>query len=435
MVDRTSETTIELRLQQFLSAELSRAEADFPHLRVPTSTPRRAAAPLGLVVIAAVFVATVALVRPLSSVPPSAPGGDPLGPDGIPLSIDGEPVLRGGDIDSRLGTPGSFLAGGYLVLHSATCGSESAAAGTGCQEDWRLDEQPGDHSVPLNTVGGAALVRTSGAASVLRLRTASDEIRGGLGTSSRLQRLRIEAVAWRRPTKGSIPVEASPPGGGELNMALVPDFVGALGGPTGETIVGYVPKELLLGPRPPLVGTPQNPPQELPLPVYGEDLTTLVGHMVPGQGFVPLGASPALSGIDGSPSFGPSVQPAVVWGTRVPGPAPEAVANRPVVARGESSITLLPISPSGAVIGVAYGYDMPHCGISSPIDVDGSFWDAVGVPPNSFEVGVPPNSVDFDGQAGTFRLTSHITAEFRRRDGAVLQLVRHDGPKEFLICS
>ena len=38
-------------------------------------------------------------------------------------------------------------------------------------------------------------------------------------------------------------------------------------------------------------GTPANPPQPDPLPVYGEDLVTLVGHQVPGQGFVPLPGS------------------------------------------------------------------------------------------------------------------------------------------------
>ena len=115
----------------------------------------------------------------------------------------------------------------------------------------------------------------------------------------------------------------------------------------------------------------------------------------------------------------------LAWGSRVPEAAPEAVASQPVVARGVNSITLLPISPSGATVGIAYGYDMPHCGINSPIDVDGTFWDAVGI---------APDSVDFDGQPGTFRLASHDAAEFTRSDGRVLTLVRHEGPKEFRFC-
>lgn len=112
-------------------------------------------------------------------------------------------------------------------------------------------------------------------------------------------------------------------------------------------------------------------------------------------------------------------------GDRVPTAAPAAIANQPVVARGSSSITLMPISPSGATIGVAYRYDMPHCGINSPIDVDGSFWDAIGI---------ASDSVDFDGQPGTFRLVSANTAEFNRAGGQVLLLVRHEGPKEFRFC-
>jgi hypothetical protein len=83
-----------------------------------------------------------------------------------------------------------------------------------------------------------------------------------------------------------------PPEGGEINIALVPDFVGVWGGPTGETIVGYAPKDSLFNPEPVRGGTPEDPPQSAPTPVYGEDLTTLVGHMVAGQGFVPLGSSP-----------------------------------------------------------------------------------------------------------------------------------------------
>jgi hypothetical protein len=109
----------------------------------------------------------------------------------------------------------------------------------------------------------------------------------------------------------------------------------------------------------------------------------------------------------------------------VPTPATEAIANQPVVTRGSNSITLLPVSLSGASIGVAYGYTMPHCGINSPIDVDGSFWDAAGI---------APDSVDFDGQPGTFRLVAANAATFTRRDGPVLSLVRHAGSKDFRLC-
>ena len=90
---------------------------------------------------------------------------------------------------------------------------------------------------------------------------------------------------------------ASPPQGGPIYSALVPDFIPALAR-DGTTIAGYVPKRYLVGPLDDLPGTPSNPPQQPPEPVYAEDLTTLVGRMVPGVGFVPLGASP----VPGAPS-------------------------------------------------------------------------------------------------------------------------------------
>jgi hypothetical protein len=114
------------------------------------------------------------------------------------------------------------------------------------------------------------------------------------------------------------------------------------------------------------------------------------------------------------------------WGSRVATPAPAVAAAQPVVARRLGFVTLLPISPKGATLGVTYGYEMPHCGVLSPIDVDASFWDAVAV---------PDTSVDFDGQPGSFRLDSEDRATFTATDGERLQLTRHAGAKEFPLCA
>jgi hypothetical protein len=78
----------------------------------------------------------------------------------------------------------------------------------------------------------------------------------------------------------------------------VPDFIPALAR-DGTTIAGYVPKASLIESGGVIPGTPSNPPQASPDPVYADDLTTLVGHMVPGVGFVPLDSS--------VPPVGPSV--------------------------------------------------------------------------------------------------------------------------------
>ena len=112
-----------------------------------------------------------------------------------------------------------------------------------------------------------------------------------------------------------------------------------------------------------------------------------------------------------------------------PGPHPSApsaddLANRQVVARGANSITLLPASPKGAVLGVEYDYTMPHCSMLGPVDVDGSFWDAK-----------PGDGSGVDGMPGVFRLVTPNDAQFTTDKGASFGLTRHDGAKQFTICS
>ncbi len=100
-------------------------------------------------------------------------------------------------------------------------------------------------------------------------------------------------------TKGTVP----PPGpGGLIDSSGAPDFIAVAGRDGG--IVGYAPKELLL-PQPSLtVGRPG----EFDIPVYGEDLRTLVGRLVPGKGYVPLGVDPDTVPdipVQQAPSLGP----------------------------------------------------------------------------------------------------------------------------------
>jgi hypothetical protein len=89
------------------------------------------------------------------------------------------------------------------------------------------------------------------------------------------------------PTKGPIPPAAFVANG--IDAALVPDFV-PVWGRDGTTVAGYIPKAYLLGSTMPTV-TSSRPEADI-APVYGDDLTTLVGHMYPDRGFVPLGVDP-----------------------------------------------------------------------------------------------------------------------------------------------
>lgn len=77
-------------------------------------------------------------------------------------------------------------------------------------------------------------------------------------------------------SKGTMP----PPGpNGQVDASSAPDFLAVSGRDGG--IAGYAHKEDILTPG------------EAPFPVYGENLTTVIGQMVPGRGFVPAGVDPA----------------------------------------------------------------------------------------------------------------------------------------------
>jgi hypothetical protein len=90
------------------------------------------------------------------------------------------------------------------------------------------------------------------------------------------------------PTKGRIPDEAIS-ANGDLNFDLVPDYVLASG--RDGSPVGYVTREAALDLGPMQIDG-SGRPVDVDIPVYADDLTTVVGYMVPGRGFVPLGTDP-----------------------------------------------------------------------------------------------------------------------------------------------
>jgi hypothetical protein len=130
----------------------------------------------------------------------------------------------------------------------------------------------------------------------------------------------------------------------------------------------------------------------------------------------------ALAACTATPSLAPGT---VAWGDRVPTPNPSAVAAQPVLARTPTTITLLPVSPRGAALGVPYRYEMPHCGLLSPVDIDGSFWDAA-------DPAHPTPHVD--GTQGVFQLTTADLATYTADDGRSVELARHAGAKTFGFC-
>lgn len=84
------------------------------------------------------------------------------------------------------------------------------------------------------------------------------------------------------PSKGPVPSSSS----GSIDWNRVPDFVSVV---SDGKAVGYAPRGYVIG-NPP--GSKQSPDLSKVVPVYANDLKTLVGHVYPGVGFVPLGESP-----------------------------------------------------------------------------------------------------------------------------------------------
>jgi hypothetical protein len=73
-------------------------------------------------------------------------------------------------------------------------------------------------------------------------------------------------------------------------------------------------------------------------------------------------------------------------------------------------------------------FSLSHCGIWSPIDFDGSFWDPVGFID-------PSQPAAINSAAGVMTLTTSTTAVFVTPQGFRLDLVRHLGAKHVPGCA
>jgi hypothetical protein len=104
-----------------------------------------------------------------------------------------------------------------------------------------------------------------------------------------------------------------------------------------------------------------------------------------------------------------------------PSPAPAIVAPRS--------------QPGGWAIGAAQEFTLGHCGLASPVDFDGSLWDPVGGHNGSggqlteAQVGDLINS-----SRVSIRLVDPDTALLVTRNGAVVLIVRHQGPRPIRLC-
>lgn len=98
-------------------------------------------------------------------------------------------------------------------------------------------------------------------------------------------------------TKGPVPDSAWLPDG-TIDRSQVPDFIPAL---DGDDAVGWISRDHAF----PVDG---ERPREIP--VYADDLRTVIGHHVGGVGFVPIGADPGSTNPQPSTTFWAEPEPA-----------------------------------------------------------------------------------------------------------------------------
>jgi hypothetical protein len=101
---------------------------------------------------------------------------------------------------------------------------------------------------------------------------------------------------------------------------------------------------------------------------------------------------------------------------------------------GPEGGTILQPSSVSIESGVAYEYSLGHCGLLSPVDVDGSFWDpVVGVSAGGGPLDLESDTEMINATAGLIAVIGD-EARFRTESGSVVRFARHLGEKEFPGC-
>ena len=85
--------------------------------------------------------------------------------------------------------------------------------------------------------------------------------------------------------------------------------------------------------------------------------------------------------------------------------------------------------------GVPYRFTLGHCGLHSPVDLDGSFWDELdGVGANGQPVDLESDGEMINATAGVIVVIGG-EARFRTGTGSVVRFARHQGEKGFPGCN
>lgn len=85
--------------------------------------------------------------------------------------------------------------------------------------------------------------------------------------------------------------------------------------------------------------------------------------------------------------------------------------------------------------GVAYRFNLGHCGLQSPVDIDGSFWDELdGVTANGQPFDLRQDGEMINATAGVVVVIGD-EARFRTESGSIIRFARHEGDKGFPGCA
>jgi hypothetical protein len=116
-------------------------------------------------------------------------------------------------------------------------------------------------------------------------------------------------------------------------------------------------------------------------------------------------------------------------------PLPAELAGIPQA--GDTSVELAPHSPDGELeLGVERDFALGHCGLSSPVDLDGSLWDPIGGDNGAGgELNEPQRSELINATPTVIVLISDDRLEMLTPLGAVITFARHDGPRAYFLCA
>ena len=108
--------------------------------------------------------------------------------------------------------------------------------------------------------------------------------------------------------------------------------------------------------------------------------------------------------------------------------------DRPEGRPGPNGGTLLDASSAPVEHAVAYRFALGHCGLASPIDLDGNFWDAVdGLTAASQPLDLETDPEMINATGGVIAIVGD-EARFQTESGSVVRFARHAGEKEFPGC-